>query len=134
MIADFLNLLLSDPEVSALVGDRITPGKLAQGGDYPAIVVSTAGGISGQTSAGRSGLVEARLQVSYYGESHLDAHTVSAAAIDLLDGYRGTSGATQFDSISRVGTRDFLDPALASPGDGLFRIDHDFIVWHHGRG
>lgn len=122
-------LLLADSGVSTLVGTRVVWGERAQGSDYPAVVLNRISGAPYGAIAGPADLSLSRVQADCYALSLGGAVAVERAVVSCLNGYRGTSGTTEFGSIFLEAARD-MPPSEAVGDERPFRISLDFMVHH----
>lgn len=126
------SLLLADPVVSGLVGERVHPQTSPQGSQWPSITYSVTHEVL-QVQAGRAALdrYEIGLQcwsreragVSAYDE----ATALSEAVIDVLIGYRGRIGDVQIQGIVDVSKYD----DGADEDTGIYSVSIEATVWAH---
>lgn len=100
---DLIAVLVNDPAVAALVGDRVALTALPEGDARPYIVCQL---ISGQRpgsmcSTGRNRRV--RMQVSCFAPAYLVAKNIAQAAMDAIEGYE------DFGVVFN-GDQDLMDP------------------------
>jgi hypothetical protein len=126
MEESLIALLLADPGVAAVAGDRVHWLRRPQGEATPALVLSRVGGGHAFTYGGRDDLVEARVQIDAWAERLADVKALARAVNALLSGYRATSGSIRsaFLNAERDGLQD------ADPFGTLARVSLDFTIWH----
>lgn len=100
---DLLALLVAAPGVAALVDDRVALTTLPEGDDGPYIVCQL-------TNAQRTGSLSstglnrrARMQVSCFSDSYLQAKQIAEAAMDAIENYEA------FNVVFN-GDQDLMDP------------------------
>ncbi len=78
--------LVAASAVTALVGERIYPGKAPQGAAAPYVVVTTISDVPESSFTGTTDeeLRDARVQVDSYAAGYLDAHAVAKAVKDVV--------------------------------------------------
>lgn len=128
METDFIDLLLGNSPLTALVSTRIHWNELPQGTTSPAIVMYRIDGVPDYHMSGPSGLVASRVQIDIRAEKPLSAVGVRDALETLLSGYTGTQGSTEFVGIFKQSERSRPD----RPGQTktYHLISSDFDVWH----
>jgi hypothetical protein len=119
--SDIAALLLADAGVTALAGDRVTPGYLVYDGTFPAIAIRRAAGSSSYTFGGGSE-ASTVLDVVCWGPGWAAARQLAEAARVCLDTYSG-------DDIAIIGVTDGADipqPETAEYGCVLVvTVDHE---------
>lgn len=117
--------------VSALVGTRITPLRLMDATDLPAIAYTQISGprILTHDEAAGSSLAQKRYQLDAWAETYAEAHAIALQVRTALDGYRGTvtSGADSLtlQGVLIEGERDDYDPETR-----IYRVIQEYTVWH----
>jgi len=87
--------LLADPQVAALVGDRIYYQTRPDGAEYPCIVLTTISDVPQRDLQGRA-WTETRIQLTVMSQTEPGAETVARAVEQSLDGFAGLmAGALQ---------------------------------------
>ena len=112
--------------LNALIGQRVYPLHLPQGAGVPAVVyqkVSPRRRVRSHT--GRSGLVQARYQLSAWGQTYKEALDVGAQLFAALDEYAGAMG-TETVEHSRVDN----EVDMYEPETGLYRELVEVVIWH----
>jgi hypothetical protein len=119
-------LLLADPGVATVAGDRVHWLRRPQGEATPALVLTRVGGGHAYTYGGRDELIETRVQIDAWAETYGAAKALARAVTSLLSGYRATSGPIRsaFLNAERDGLQD------ADPFGTLARVSLDFTIWH----
>lgn len=97
MLGDFVDYLLADSGLSALVGTRVWTGRLPEGGAKPALCCHLISDVPETTHDSRGEeLSMARVQVDVYGETAGDALAAMRALKARAHGARATQGDTVF--------------------------------------
>jgi hypothetical protein len=122
---DLITYLYSGAAVTALVGQRVTPLRMDQGADLPAITVQRIDGPRVRSLTGPSGLAHPRFQLDCWGSTYASVKAVATAVRQRLDGYRGLMGSTTVGGVSLESDQDDFEPDT-----GLYRVSMDFIIWH----
>lgn len=128
-------VLLADPTVAALVGDRVYPMHLPQTCVLPAIVyqrISTVGSID---LGGDTGLSRIRLQVTHWAEGFDAARALARATVGdpesveagALTGYSGDTGAGELQLVRLENLADVED-ADWKPGTRINGVRTDIFV------
>ncbi len=100
MIEDTLRTqILADGGISALVSDRYYPGVLPQDPTYPAIVSQKVSDFDEGTLTGVANVVRARVQLTVWASSYVDARAVTDAIRSLVDGAYGTWSGVKIGSV-----------------------------------
>lgn len=119
--------LSSSPAVTALVADRITPGRRDQGAAFPAIVYHLISAPRSRTLAGDTSLIKARVQIDCWGRTEDEADQTAKAVKAALEGARFTHGSVRVNGIFLIDEND--DGGVTAP-DNPFRSRLDFRVHH----
>jgi len=134
MKAALTSRLLTAPGVIAVVDDRISWGRRAQGGVLPAIVLHLINGRPDYHHAGPSGLVESRVQVDCWatdadgsGNANTIAEDVAQAVKASLSGARFSLGGIRFDGVFLSSENE---DSFDEDGTPLSRVRLDFIIYH----
>ena len=91
--------LVANAGLSALVGDRLTPGYIPQEDALPAISYTDIGGETFFTLAARQKLKEPIYQFKIYATTYAGAMAVYAALNTALENYSGTMGSYEVQEI-----------------------------------
>jgi hypothetical protein len=122
-------ILLSSPELGALVGPRIYPDPLPQKVTLPAITYLRVYGHSLQSLTGLSGLADPRMQIDSWSKDSDEAEAVAAAVKGWLCGnasHPGWPGRAH----GAQGVVFIDDQHLYEPDTGLHRVRADYVVNH----
>lgn len=122
-------LLLADPALALLVGNRVHWGRIPQGKTGTAIVLQVVGGAPDYTLAGPSGLEPSRVQVDGYALTALEAKQACNRALDVLGFQRGPVLGVTLQGGFIDSRRDF-QPDAAGGSERLYRRSSDIIIWH----
>lgn len=129
MTDDLLALMRADAGIAAAVGTRVYWGVRPQGAELPAIVMHLIRAPKGYSLGGRSGVPEDRIQIDCLASGTFKrAKAVGDAVSELLDGYSGTVGDTQFQGIFQDSARDLSDVGAAE--QQVFNWSLDFLARH----
>jgi hypothetical protein len=116
------------PGVVAIVGQRIWPDRLKQGGTgetvVPAIVYQDISTIPAYSHSGNSGLDDAVYQFACWAKTPLEAHALAAQVRAVFDGVTTVVNGTMFTA--------FVDGSRSSPDaeTGLERVLVDVSFQH----
>jgi hypothetical protein len=113
-------ILLANPGVFALVGERIYPENLQQASAMPAITYSTLAGADAVTHDGSFGLADLSINIDCWGSTYLQKDALFRAVMSALVGY--SSGDVQ--GIFLIRRQDLYDDEPT-----LFRRSVGFSVW-----
>jgi hypothetical protein len=132
MESDFRAILIGDVTLVGFVATRVYPSTYAQGAISPAIRYTKVVGSTGLNMSGADGLSESTMQVDVRvadsGHAARDAQTIRDRVVELLHGYRGTEGETEFQLIAINSDRGIaFDDAGATK---YYSASLDFDVWH----
>jgi len=83
--------LIATDGVTALVGQRIYPGKAPQDATIPYLVYQRISTTRFSTFSGASLIPESRMQIDIIASSQANAESIASAVRTSLDGYTGTS-------------------------------------------
>jgi hypothetical protein len=117
--------LLADGTVTGLVGTRIYPLQAPQDADLPALVYQRISGPRDQTQSGPSGLVEARMQLTYLGATYSEAKSVAEAVRGSIDGFSGTMGGIAVNACQLDNEIDGWAATFEKP-----TVRHDYLIWY----
>jgi hypothetical protein len=110
--------------VTALVSTRINWSRRPQGSALPCIVLTRIDGAPDVHHAGRSGLVQSRVQVDCWASTYGAAKAIARAVEDAVTAQAFTQGATRFDVILIADERDNTFDEITP----LFRTSLDLMV------
>lgn len=123
--------LLADPDVSALVGNKVYPGRVPQGVLPPAIVFNTVASVPEYADGGEIGLTESSIQIDCWAETYGSAKVISRAVSKLLSGKWFTAGDVEFQFVLQDSARDLsTDSVRVNQADYYYRAMLEFTVWH----
>lgn len=121
-----LNLLLGNPTIVGMVGDRINWAS-RPGDAFPVITLHRISGTRDQTNTGRSGLVSSTVQIDCWAETFGQAKRLARAVVPALPHARTLTGGVILQGI-------FIDSESDSFGGDdptpLYRTRIDISVWH----
>lgn len=129
METDFVGLLLSLTELTAIVGDRIDPIAAGQNAVLPRMTYANVFGQRTHSHQGFDDLRKRRIQCDLFAMTLTELQGMTAA-LETIDGYKGTSGGTTFGSILMVNeAKDFSIPPKDGKGRAILRRVVEFDVW-----
>jgi hypothetical protein len=111
--------------LTALIGDRLTPGYLKENALLPAVVYFRVSTPRTYGIGGPMGFAQPRFQFSAYGNGYLEVIAVIDAIRVALDGFSGTMGDTTVREIESDGEIDHYDSSSKS-----FHRSIDFYIAH----
>jgi hypothetical protein len=117
--------LMADGDVADLIGSRLYPLRVPQDVVLPAVVYQVITDIEEHTHDGPSGLVQARMQMTYHGSTYSEAKSVKDAILASIDGFSGTMGSTAVASVESQAASDSWSTAHEVPV-----VRQDFMVWY----
>lgn len=136
MEADFLDLLLDDAGVAAIVGNRISPNQAQPGEELPRIVYTMPGRFDVTSNGGLDGLTRVKVLLELQAADRFDIEPMHLAVRSCLAGFKGNKGSTTFGAILPAGAADVNKPIERRPGPptsgqtvALFRRMLWFDVW-----
>lgn len=92
--------------VSAIVGQRVWPGRRPQARTLPSITVFRVDGAPIYTNDGETGLAEGRVQIDCWATTYTDAKNAAGAVKDALSNFEGTQSGTTFRLTYVIDERD----------------------------
>ncbi len=126
-------VLLADPAVVALLGDRLYPVQLPEASTFPAGVITKASGVGEYTLDGDSGIARSRIQIDLYGEGYAAVVTIKRAVRHALSAFRGSppsmSGCV-IQSATCINDMDFGVPETERAAPILRRRMLEFNIFH----
>jgi len=125
MQTDFRTKILADATVSSLMGDRLYAGLLPERVVLPAGFWITPTSQPQMAHSGVTGLTQSRVQVDLYAATSLAVTQLGKAVVTAVNGYKGTTGSTVFDSVINDNQFDGVEPLM-----NRYRYTVDFIIWH----
>ncbi len=114
-LEDVRDHLLADGTVSGFIDDRLYALKRPQGTPLPAVVYQLISTSRPHTWTGSAGMQRQRVQFTTWAEVYTDAHRITKAIIESLDGFSGAI----FDN-----QRDLLDEDTEFYGRTV-----DYFIW-----
>lgn len=123
-------LLVQDPAVSALVGERVYPQVAPQGGDMPAVVY-TVSGEPLQHQRGMQGLERYEIGLDCWSRArpgmapYDEARTLARAVVEALAARLGVVGDVRISSVLFGGIYD----DGADEETGIYSVGVDVSVW-----
>lgn len=128
MESDLRSLLLANPTLTALVGNKIYWDEIPQTTKRPAIVMYLVSGLAGYHAQGADGLNTTRVQFDCQSLVVSEKWAIARALEDALSGFRGIQGDTQFQGMFKSLERDKAERP-ATPAATFFVRQLDFEIW-----
>jgi hypothetical protein len=129
MMEGLIARLLGTSGVTALVGNRVSPGRRPQAGPLPDIVLTTISGAPVYSDQGEHGLASARVQIDCWGRTYTEAKAVARAVKASISAFVGSAGGVTFQYILRDTERDFNEGG-GNAAEYFFRTNLDVLVWY----
>jgi hypothetical protein len=118
--------LLATSAVTAIVGTRIHPGSVPQGGALPALVLNKISGKPLYADDGEVGLDSGRFQLDSWATTYTGAKELNAAVRSALSAW--------FDDDSSLYSELDVERDLREGGSNaseyLFRVSADYLILH----
>lgn len=125
LLSNLIKILKTDASISALLGERIYPGRLPQDIHLPAICVTQLGDDHGYTQQGPEHFVRALVQIDCYGEQYAQAILAAEYTQASIDGYKGNWETSRIGGVFLQDVRDDYEVDIK-----VYRVSHDYVVWH----
>jgi hypothetical protein len=116
-------LIQSEASITALVGTRVYPIRMAQNPTYPTLVYSLVSTRNLELLSGDGGMYWPRYQIDSYARTYRAAKRLARTVRLALTGYSGTVGSID---ICRIGLSNEVDDF--EPVAGIYHVATDFIV------
>lgn len=127
MEASLFTFLTSDPAVSALIGTRMYPGVIPQGGLQPCIVYAKTSRTRQQLFCGTDGLLLTRIDIDCYAKRYIESVALANAVTAALQDFSGDMAGL---AVPRVFLENEIDLSDIEPG--LYRQSMTWALWHRG--
>lgn len=127
MEEQLIQRLLASAGVTALVEQRVWPGRRTQGSALPSVVTHRIDGGREYHLKGDSGLSVARMQIDCWGDSYASAKRTARAVIAAMSAARWSAGGVRFDGVF---IEDESDDTFDEGEETLFRTRLDLMVHH----
>ncbi|WP_374390199.1 DUF3168 domain-containing protein [Brevundimonas sp.] len=121
------NLLLNNPAVAAIAGDRVNWSARPDDDALPAVTLHRISGAHDATMAGRSGLIASRVQIDAWGRTYREAKLLARAIVPALPHARTLTGGVVLQGIFIDTESDTFEGDDPEP---LYRTRIDISVWH----
>ena len=129
MEEDFIQFLLADAPIAALVADRIHWRERPQGGRMPDIILNNLGGPADYTMNGPSGLKQTRVQIDCWSTaSKAEALAMKRAVETAMSGTITTLTAVEIQGMFLDAFQDDVE-VIGEAGTKYFRERLDFLIW-----
>ena len=129
-----LALLLSVPDLAALVGGRIAYAGSRQKDVEPRVTYVVASNDEGSDLDGPDGVFSARVRVSVWSRDSVEAETLADLVRSGLNGFRGWLGSVLVDSCEWDGDTDLPEDLADGNGTSVFQIVGDYLIEYQGGG
>lgn len=132
MLEEALFIFLTDDNtVAGIIGTRLYPAVLPEGGDLPAMAYQRISRDGMNAHDGPTGLATVRIQFTLQAQSYLDLRTLADAVRVLFDGKRQTIGGEDGVMVHESYVdNDFGSFAELSDAAGRFTDRMDIILLH----
>ncbi len=134
IVETVVHILLQDPGIFAITGDRIFPDRLPDATDFPAVVVQKAAGAGEYTNTGDAGIENARIQIDCYSaKGSADCVALKQLVRRRLSGFKGgreSGSPCAIDASFCI--NDSAGPAQQTEraGPRLWRRMLEFNIWN----
>ena len=126
MIAPAIRLaLLTETDVTDLVGSRVYFQRLPQEPTLPALVIELISGDPNNAVNSVPSLVWSRIRIISWGATYRAANELSQAVENALNARQFSADGTEIRSIVADTLRDFYEPAVEA-----YHSSQDFKIWH----
>lgn len=126
MIADLVAHLEADSDLSALIGTRIYPQILPQGGTLPAVVYQLISRTPASMRNANDNLVQTRWQWSINARTYASTVAISTALKAALQSFSNTD--PRVDHLFLDNERDDTEPEFDE--NNYYRRLLDVLIWH----
>lgn len=123
--ASLFSFVTADPGVAALIGARMYPGIIPQGGAQPCVVYNKDGRTRQQLYCGVDGLLLTRITLDCYARRYIDSVALANAVTAALEDFSGDMAGTR---VPRIFLENEIDLSDVEPG--LYRQSQTWAVWH----
>ena len=126
------NHLLTDANVTALVDNRIYPGKLPPTTEFPAITYAKASGRELLTCDGPEGTAQARIRLRICSDTYQETLDTFDVVRDALHGHTGELGDHTAALVSIEDDSDTRPmPKAVGSADSRYRRTISVMVWYY---
>lgn len=122
--------LKADPDVAAIVADRVEIAPMSQGVPLPFVVFSRDQTDHTRSLSGPSGLRESSFAINAYSRDTAEVEALAEAIRLSLDGWRGEMNGVHVTSVVLDDTSDVELADSEGGEDAILLIGLDFTVWH----
>jgi len=119
---DIRTLILSDPAVSGLVGNRVYPQIAPEGATYPLVVYSQILRVDPTGLSTPLSLSTVSYEFTAWAESYITAHDVEVALVNLLNKYRGTTQSTTIHDVELISSNDNVVPRADGSQESYYGV------------
>lgn len=134
IVQTVITLLLAEPSIAAIVGDRVFPRFMPDAVTFPALVVTKSSGVGSYDLAGDAGLEMARVQIDcYVDKGEAKVIELRNAVRGLLSGFKGgtlSGSPCAIASSFCINDLDMTDPSTERAGPRLKRRMLEFNIWN----
>ena len=124
-----IGMLLGEPTLVAIVGDRVWPMARPQGSVLPAIVVTRISGNPEYAADGEGGIESGRVQIDAYGVSYTEAHSVADAIRTAVSARADLDIGPDYVLWSEIIYERDAREGGAKQAEYVFRRQTDIDVW-----
>jgi hypothetical protein len=127
------NLILSDPDIISMVGERCYPSILPQGATYPSIVQNLISEDNHMHLRGSSHLARARIQIDCWATTADESVRLSNFVMEKIQGFSGIVLSNNSPPVDDVRVQGIF-AELARDGydstNKIFTRQRDFMIWY----
>lgn len=121
----FRILLVNDPTIAPIVGDRVYMNVRPADERRPSLVLTRVSTFFARRFGGDSSATKGRMQVDIFGESYQEVKELADKVRNRLDGFTGTVAGTRFLYCEIEDERDLPAAPLAGRSTPLFAVSID---------
>lgn len=118
--------LIAAPAVAGLIGERVHPLVIPQGGKTPCITYQRSGSNRHKTTCGTNRLVGARVKLDCYSKTYIQAQALAAEVWQRLRDFSGDMQGVEVSDLSLE-----LDLDLSDMEPGLYRQSQTYLIWYY---
>lgn len=122
--------LASDPDVAAILGDRIATSAIDANTRFPYAIVERISNRHARYMGGRSGVAEDTIQIDVHGDKVSEVEQATEAIRTLLDGWRGDMLGLEIQSTALEDEQDTIIEPDADAENPVYVTSMTFNIWH----
>ena len=128
-ITDVVAFLLADATLAGLIGNRLDPFVLEQGGALPAMTYQVVSNQRQHAFGAAVGIAFTRVQFDVYCADYDVLLAITEALRKRLDAYQGAAGTGTIEAAFFDGERDLYEPSVRQEAKGTFRRTMDYLIY-----